>query len=162
MLEFITILSSPFVVRVLFKNGAISFSHHDNDNEAFIAEYSRTKCFCNGKIRWSTFCNSHTRRHDLLARVIDFFAFYLDNMSNCWNGVLFILSSDLGTGKSCFARGYIRGFLQDKNTVVMSPTYILDQLYERGNTRFVRILSSFPSTSKCYLHSMQASSYGLL
>ena len=57
---------------------AISFSRRDNDeavDKAFIAEYSRTKCFCNGNIRWSTFCNSHTRRHDLLARVTDFLHF---------------------------------------------------------------------------------------
>lgn len=40
------------------------------------------------------------------------------------------LSGDLGAGKTAWARGFIRGFLNDPTVDVISPTYPLLQIYE--------------------------------
>ena len=37
---------------------------------------------------------------------------------------------DLGTGKTCFARGFIRARIGDPDLAVTSPTYLLDNTYE--------------------------------
>ncbi|CAM9595360.1 unnamed protein product, partial [Sphacelaria rigidula] len=37
---------------------------------------------------------------------------------------------DLGTGKTCFARGFIRARVADPHLVVTSPSYLLDNTYE--------------------------------
>ncbi len=36
---------------------------------------------------------------------------------------------DLGAGKTCFARGFIRGYLSNQEEIVTSPTYLLDNTY---------------------------------
>lgn len=37
---------------------------------------------------------------------------------------------DLGTGKTCFARGFIRARIGNPDLAVTSPTYLLDNTYE--------------------------------
>ncbi len=41
-----------------------------------------------------------------------------------------LVCSDLGAGKTSFARGYIRALTEDPNLVVNSPSYLLDNTYE--------------------------------
>jgi Threonylcarbamoyl adenosine biosynthesis protein TsaE len=45
------------------------------------------------------------------------------------NGDVIFLKGDLGSGKSVFARGFIRGALGNWNTEVPSPTYLLSNTY---------------------------------
>lgn len=40
-----------------------------------------------------------------------------------------MLKGDLGSGKTCFARGFIRALLQDESLFVTSPSYLLDNTY---------------------------------
>lgn len=40
------------------------------------------------------------------------------------------MDSDLGCGKTCFARGFVRAHLQDETLSVTSPTYLLVNSYE--------------------------------
>ncbi|KAJ8901796.1 hypothetical protein NDN08_004002 [Rhodosorus marinus] len=50
-------------------------------------------------------------------------------------GDALLLHGDLGSGKTTFARGYIRCFLGDPNYFVTSPTYLLDNAYpDEGNS----------------------------
>mmetsp|Transcript_33802 Transcript_33802/g.132837 ORF Transcript_33802/g.132837 Transcript_33802/m.132837 type:complete len:229 (-) Transcript_33802:579-1265(-) len=50
-------------------------------------------------------------------------------------GDAILLHGDLGSGKTTFARGYIRCFLGDPNYFVTSPTYLLDNTYpDEGNS----------------------------
>lgn len=44
-------------------------------------------------------------------------------------GDVFLLRGVVGAGKTCFARGFIRGLLRDPSMVVTSPTYLLDNVY---------------------------------
>ena len=45
------------------------------------------------------------------------------------NGDVIFLKGDLGSGKSVFARGFVRGALGDWNIDVPSPTYLLSNTY---------------------------------
>ena len=38
--------------------------------------------------------------------------------------------SDLGTGKTCLARGLIRAAAEDDDVAVTSPSYLLDNAYD--------------------------------
>lgn len=40
------------------------------------------------------------------------------------------LDGDLGVGKSCLARGFVRQFLSDPDAEVPSPTFLIDQVYD--------------------------------
>lgn len=37
---------------------------------------------------------------------------------------------DLGTGKTCFARGFVRARVGDPGLAVTSPSYLLDNTYD--------------------------------
>ena len=45
-------------------------------------------------------------------------------------GDVVLLTGDLGAGKTCFSRGYLRAVVQDPALAVTSPTYLLDNTYE--------------------------------
>lgn len=45
-----------------------------------------------------------------------------------------LLSGDLGAGKTCFSRGFIREKLQDDQYRVTSPSYLLDNSYQYYET----------------------------
>ncbi|CAM9893774.1 unnamed protein product [Scytosiphon promiscuus] len=45
-------------------------------------------------------------------------------------GDVVLLSGDLGAGKTCFARGFVRARLGDAGLAVTSPSYLLDNTYE--------------------------------
>jgi tRNA threonylcarbamoyl adenosine modification protein YjeE len=49
-------------------------------------------------------------------------------------GDVWLLEGDLGVGKTCFARGFIRG-LVGESTVVPSPTFGLMQSYDGGGVK---------------------------
>ena len=40
-----------------------------------------------------------------------------------------IITGDLGAGKTCFSRGFIRLLSRDPELTVTSPTYLLDNAY---------------------------------
>lgn len=40
------------------------------------------------------------------------------------------LDRDLGTGKTTFARGFIRAYIGEPDMLVTSPSYLLDNTYE--------------------------------
>ena len=44
-------------------------------------------------------------------------------------GDVILLGGELGAGKTCWARGFIRSMLDDKNLRVTSPTYLLSNTY---------------------------------
>eukprot|EP01041_Mallomonas_annulata_P002567 gene2566-5010_t len=44
-------------------------------------------------------------------------------------GDVYLLKGDLGAGKTCLTRGFIRSILQDNELVVTSPSYLLDNTY---------------------------------
>jgi hypothetical protein len=44
-------------------------------------------------------------------------------------GDVFLLRGVVGAGKTCFARGFIRGITGDPTLAVTSPTYLLDNVY---------------------------------
>ena len=44
-----------------------------------------------------------------------------------------VLNRDLGTGKTCFARGFVRARVGDPDLPVTSPSYLLDNTYEVHN-----------------------------
>jgi len=52
-------------------------------------------------------------------------------------GDILLLDGDLGAGKTCFSRGFIRGRTGLKNERVTSPTYLLSNTYpvDRGTTK---------------------------
>ncbi|CAM9370595.1 unnamed protein product [Ectocarpus sp. 12 AP-2014] len=45
-------------------------------------------------------------------------------------GDVVLLWGDLGTGKTCFARGFVRARVGDPGLAVTSPSYLLDNTYE--------------------------------
>ncbi|CAM9109504.1 unnamed protein product [Choristocarpus tenellus] len=45
-------------------------------------------------------------------------------------GDTILLSGDLGTGKTCFARGFIRARVGEPSLPVTSPSYLLDNTYK--------------------------------
>ncbi|KAJ0406220.1 hypothetical protein P43SY_000404 [Pythium insidiosum] len=49
-------------------------------------------------------------------------------------GDVLFLKGDLGCGKTCFARGFIRAITGDKRLQVTSPTYLLVNTYEFAST----------------------------
>ncbi|CAM9487663.1 unnamed protein product [Discosporangium mesarthrocarpum] len=49
---------------------------------------------------------------------------------DCQEGDVVLLSGDLGTGKTCFARGFIRAMVGDSSLPVTSPSYLLDNTYQ--------------------------------
>lgn len=51
------------------------------------------------------------------------------------NGDVIFLKGDLGTGKSVFARGFVRGALGDWEIDVPSPTYLLSNTYFASETK---------------------------
>jgi tRNA A37 threonylcarbamoyladenosine biosynthesis protein TsaE len=44
--------------------------------------------------------------------------------------LIFIIIRDMGAGKTCFARSFIRQLKNDPNMVVTSPSYLLDNTYD--------------------------------
>jgi len=56
---------------------------------------------------------------------------------NSTKGDILLLDGDLGAGKTCFSRGFIRGWTGLKNERVTSPTYLLSNTYpvDRGTTK---------------------------
>lgn len=49
---------------------------------------------------------------------------------NAQQGTVYLLSGELGAGKSSFARAFIRAYFNDPDMDVPSPTYTLVQVYE--------------------------------
>jgi hypothetical protein len=47
-------------------------------------------------------------------------------------GSVIFLQGDLGAGKTCFARGFVRAAVQDWDERVTSPTYLLSNVYQTG------------------------------
>jgi hypothetical protein len=47
-------------------------------------------------------------------------------------GSVIFLQGDLGAGKTCLARGFVRAAVQDWNERVTSPTYLLSNVYQTG------------------------------
>lgn len=56
---------------------------------------------------------------------------------NCLNGHCFFLFGDLGTGKTTFAKSFIKSFLNDENVLVTSPTFNIMQSYSSGNKNII-------------------------
>ncbi len=48
-------------------------------------------------------------------------------------GDIIFLNADIGMGKSCLARGYLKSALGDDNIRVPSPTFLLMNSYHDGN-----------------------------
>ncbi|CAM9338135.1 unnamed protein product [Pylaiella littoralis] len=46
------------------------------------------------------------------------------------SGDVVLLSGDLGTGKTCFARGFVRARVGNPDLAVTSPSYLLDNTYQ--------------------------------
>jgi tRNA A37 threonylcarbamoyladenosine biosynthesis protein TsaE len=44
--------------------------------------------------------------------------------------LIFIIIRDMGAGKTCFARSFIRQLKNDPDMVVTSPSYLLDNTYD--------------------------------
>ena len=58
-----------------------------------------------------------------------------EKLSPCLGpGDVLLLRGDLGAGKTCLARGLIREKHQDADMVVTSPSYLLDNTYDLGDT----------------------------
>lgn len=51
-------------------------------------------------------------------------------------GDTILLNGDLGTGKTTFCRGFIRGCTGQDNLAITSPTYLLDNTYDVDNGAF--------------------------
>jgi hypothetical protein len=47
-------------------------------------------------------------------------------------GSVIFLQGDLGAGKTCLARGFVRAAVQDWDERVTSPTYLLSNVYQTG------------------------------
>lgn len=52
---------------------------------------------------------------------------------NCTAGDVILLGGDLGAGKTCLARGFVRGTTGDWDQPVTSPTYLLSNTYPTAN-----------------------------
>jgi tRNA A37 threonylcarbamoyladenosine biosynthesis protein TsaE len=50
--------------------------------------------------------------------------------ANAVVGDVFLLNGDVGTGKTCLARGFIQSLTKRPNLMVTSPTFLLDLSYE--------------------------------
>jgi hypothetical protein len=48
-------------------------------------------------------------------------------------GSVIFLQGDLGAGKTCLARGFVRAAVQDWDQRVTSPTYLLSNVYQTGS-----------------------------
>mmetsp|Transcript_22070 Transcript_22070/g.32167 ORF Transcript_22070/g.32167 Transcript_22070/m.32167 type:complete len:202 (+) Transcript_22070:122-727(+) len=57
----------------------------------------------------------------------------------CGVGDVLLLSGDLGAGKTCFSRGLIRAVTGQRDLIVTSPSYLLDNTYpvQRNGRDFV-------------------------
>lgn len=64
--------------------------------------------------------------------------------------------SDIGVGKTVFARGFIRHQLRSPHETVTSPTFVLENVYEAtpGGTPCVRAsrVAPFPDALVCSVH----------
>ncbi|CAM9532477.1 unnamed protein product [Chrysoparadoxa australica] len=48
----------------------------------------------------------------------------------CGEGDVILLHGDLGSGKTCFSRGFIRACIEDPTAAVTSPSYLLDNTFD--------------------------------
>jgi len=51
-------------------------------------------------------------------------------------GDVILLGGDLGAGKTCFSRGFVRAKTGDWQQKVTSPTYLLSNTYNAGNVLY--------------------------
>lgn len=51
-------------------------------------------------------------------------------------GDVILLGGDLGAGKTCFSRGFVRAKTGDFDQKVTSPTYLLSNTYDAGNVLY--------------------------
>ena len=59
---------------------------------------------------------------------------------NTGPGDVILLGGDLGAGKTCFSRGFVRARTGDLEQRVTSPTYLLSNTYDAGNVLYEKYI----------------------
>ncbi|KAG5185972.1 hypothetical protein JKP88DRAFT_236223 [Tribonema minus] len=67
-------------------------------------------------------------------------------------GDVILLIGDLGTGKTCFSRGFIRECAEDPDLLVTSPSYLLDNTYEATDGTMVHHMDLYRLSGADDLH----------
>ena len=95
----------------------------------------------NGVISWDVKCETTEDIEELGICLAD----YLDIQD------VILLSGDLGAGKTTFARGIIRCKFGDNNMVVTSPSYLLDNVYQYDEDKYIHHMDLYRLPTGCDL-----------
>ncbi len=84
-------------------------------------------------------------------------SYYLEVSGRYWIRVyypvayMYFYIGDLGAGKTTFGRGFIRKKCEDPQLLVTSPSYLLDNCYEFGNSEKIHHMDLYRLPQNCNL-----------